>query len=82
MLISFLKKILNFIVVCCHYSTRYVSADNYANKQTKTFKQDFYLKDHNKNDVVNEFINNMFVEQNNHTIKWEDITFCGNFTLK
>ena len=82
--ISFLKEnFLNFIVVCCHYSTRYVSADNYANKQTKTFKNKiFYLKDHNKNDVVNEFINNMFVEDNNSTIKWEDIYFLWKFYIK
>ena len=36
--LSFLKdNLFNFLVVCCYYSTRYINADKYVNKQNQNF---------------------------------------------
>ena len=82
--LSFLKEnFLNFIIVCCHYSTRYIHADNYANKQAINFKEKlFYLKNHTKENIINEFINNIFEKCSNNNIKWEDIYFLWKFYIK
>ena len=41
---SFIKEnFLNFIVLCCHYSTRYINAENYALQRNELFKNEIYL---------------------------------------
>ena len=45
MVLIYKRKFLNFIVLCCHYSTRYVNAENYALARQDSFKNEvFFLK--------------------------------------
>lgn len=56
--LPFLKEnLFNLLVVSTHYSTRYVNADNYVNKQNTNFKNKiFYLKNNTKTSIIHDFM--------------------------
>ena len=82
---SFLKdNLFNLIVVCCHYSARYINSENYANKQNSTFKSNvFYWKDNSKEDIIKKFIH-LMIEKGVTTdfIHFKDIYFLWKIYLK
>ena len=81
---SFLKdNLFNFLVVCCHYSARYKDADSYVNKRNINFKNKiFYLKNHTKEDLLTQFINEMINNNINHKINFNDMFFLWKIYLK
>ena len=81
---SFIKEnFLNFIVLCCHYSTRYINAENYALQRNDSFKNEiFYLKDNPKEDIINKFINNFTFQKEASKIHSSDMQFLWNMFLK
>ena len=81
---SFIKEnFLNFIVLCCHYSTRYVNAENYALQRSSCFKNEiFYLKQNDKNKIVDKFLNKFTFQQENNKIHTIDMQFLWSIFLK
>ena len=81
---SFIKEnFLNFIVLCCHYSTRYVNAENYALQRSSSFKNEiFYLKQNDKNKIVDKFLNTFTFQEENNKIHTIDMQFLWNIFLK
>ena len=83
---SFMKENLyNFIVVCCHYSARYINADNYISKQKKLLKNKIlYLKNNTKEKIVETFIHSMIESEHdtNNRILFKDIYFLWKMYLK
>lgn len=81
---SFIKEnFLNFIVLCCHYSTRYVNAENYALQRSASFKNEiFYLKQNDKNKIVDKFLNKFTFQDENNKIHTIDMQFLWNIFLK
>jgi len=81
---SFIKEnFLNFIVLCCHYSTRYINAENYSLQRKETFKSEiFYLKENPKEDIINDFINNFTFKKEGNKIHSSDMQFLWNMFLK
>ena len=81
---SFIKEnFLNFIVLCCHYSTRYINAENYALQRNDSFKNEiFYLKDNPKEDIINNFIHNFTFKKESGKIHSSDMQFLWNMFLK
>ena len=73
--------ILDIIVVSCHYSTRFLSSDNYIiNFCNYSGLQDytFYLKDRKEEDVIDDFIKSHLIishESNKLNITWENMYF-------
>ena len=56
--LSFLKdNLFNFLVVCCHYSTRYINADKYVDKRNNNFKNKIYYlkKTTKKQEFIDKF---------------------------
>ena len=80
---SFLKdNIFNFIVVCCHYSARYINAENYISKQNAPIKNAiFYIKNTTKQDIVQGFLDTMSTQANGN-IHFKDIYFLWKIYLK
>ena len=81
---SFIKEnFLNFIVLCSHYSSRYVNAENYALQRNESFKNEiFYLKKNTKEDIINYFIGKYTFKDENNKIHSSDIQFLWNLFLK
>ena len=81
---SFIKEnFLNFIVLCCHYSTRYVNAENYALARQDSFKNEvFYLKKNDKSSIINNFISKFTFTQENNKIHSSDMHFLWKLFLK
>ncbi len=81
---SFIKEnFLNFIVLCSHYSTRYINAENYALQRNESFKNEiYYLKNNNKEQIINSFIEKFTYKEENHKIHSTDIQFLWNMFLK
>ena len=81
---SFIKEnFLNFIVLCCHYSTRYVNAENYALQRSGSFKNEiFYLKQNDKNKIVDKFLNKFTSQEENNKIHTLDMMFLWSIFLK
>ena len=83
--LSFLKdNLFNFLVVCCHYSTRYVNADSYVNKRNDTFKnKNLYLKNNTKEEYnYHIHTRNDIQESENNSISLNDIYFLWKIYLK
>ncbi len=81
---SFIKEnFLNFIVLCCHYSTRYINAENYALQRNELFKNEiYYLKNNSKEEIINTFINKFTYTKENSKIHTSDMQFLWNMFLK
>ena len=82
--LSFLKdNIFNLIVVCCHYSARYINAENYLSKQNTTLKNEiFYIKNTTKEDIIQTFLDSMIQSETNAGIHIKDIYFLWKIYLK
>ena len=79
------ENLYNFIVVCCHYSARYINADNYINKQKNLLKNKIlYLKNNTKEKIVETFIHSMIESEHdtNNKILFKDIYFLWKMYLK
>uniref|UniRef100_A0A6C0AW98 Uncharacterized protein n=1 Tax=viral metagenome TaxID=1070528 RepID=A0A6C0AW98_9ZZZZ len=82
--ISFLKNnIIDLIVVSCHYSGRYLSADLYLDtiQQSTILERIIYLKNYNHDSIVNNFTKE-YIEQYsnsntsiNYSISWKNMQF-------
>ena len=81
---SFIKEnFLNFIVLCCHYSTRYINAENYALARQDSFKNEvFYLKQNDKSSIIDKFTNEFTYVKENSKIHTSDMHFLWNLFLK
>ena len=81
---SFIKEnFLNFIVLCCHYSTRYINAENYALARQDSFKNEvFYLKQNDKSTIIDKFTNEFTYVKENSKIHTSDMHFLWNLFLK
>jgi hypothetical protein len=81
---AFLKNnIFNLLVICCHYSTRYISADNYVTKQNTIFKNKiFHLKNNSKSKLIDNFILNELIDKENSKISFNDMFFLWKIYLK
>ncbi len=82
--LSFLKdNLFNFLVVCCHYSTRYINADSYVNKRNITFKNKIlYLKNNTKENIIGIFLEEMILQSTDNSISLNDIYFLWKIYLK
>tara|TARA_Y100000768_G_C23978625_1_gene684437 strand:+ start:1344 stop:2861 length:1518 start_codon:yes stop_codon:yes gene_type:complete len=82
--LSFLKdNLYNFLVVCCYYSTRYMSADKYVIKRNESFKNKiFYLKNNTKQEFITKFKDTMLVEESGGQIHIKDMFFLWKMYLK
>jgi len=82
--LSFLKdNLFNFLVVCCHYSTRYINADKYVDKRINSFKNKiFYLKNNGKAEFIDKFINRMIVKEEAGQIRVKDMFYLWKIYLK
>ena len=81
---SFIKEnFLNFIVLCSHYSTRYINAENYASHRQLNFKNDiFYLKYNTKNQIIDTFLSKFIFSETNSKIHSTDMQFLWSLFLK
>ena len=81
---SFIKEnFLNFIVLCSHYSTRYVNAENYCLQRNNSFKKEIYfLKNNTKEQVVNNFIQKYTDDCSGNKVHSTDMQFLWNMFLK
>ena len=81
---SFIKEnFLNFIVLCSHYSTRYINAENYALQRNESFKNEvFYLKKNTKEDIINNFIGKFTYVDKDSKIHSSDMQFLWKLFLK
>ena len=81
---SFIKEnFLNFIVLCSHYSTRYVNAENYCLHRNNSFKKEIYfLKNNTKEEVVNNFIQKYTDNCLGNKVHSTDMQFLWNMFLK
>ena len=81
---SFIKEnFLNFIVLCSHYSTRYINAENYALQRNELFKKEiFYLKHNSKEEIINTFIEKFTYQDLSSKIHSSDMQFLWNMFLK
>ena len=81
---SFMKEnFLNFIVLCSHYSTRYVNAENYCLQRNNSFKKEIYfLKNNTKEQVVNNFIQKYTDDCSGNKVHSTDMQFLWNMFLK
>ena len=71
-MILFIKEeyLLNFIVLCSHYSTRYVNAENYCLQRNDSFKKEIYFsKNNTKDEIVSNFISK-YTEEDALTVKF------------
>ena len=83
--LPFLKEnLFNLLVVSCHYSTRYVNADNYANQRNLIFKNKiFYLKNNTKTNIIHDFMCEMAnTGTENDKISFNNIHFLWKIYLK
>ena len=82
--LSFLKdNLYNLLVVCCHYSTIHINADNYISKGPEVFKNKIcYLKNNTKEDLINEFKQKMIIQESNANIHIKDMFFLWKMYLK
>ena len=82
--LSFLKdNLFNFLVVCCHYSTRYVNADKYVDKRNITFKNKiYYLKNNTKEEFIDKFLHKMTVKEEAGQIHIKDMFYLWKMYLK
>ena len=62
---GFLKNnMFNLLVVCAHYSNRYVNSDTYVSKQSIDFQNKInYLKNKTKDNIIDEFIDKMITKK-------------------
>ena len=75
---SFIKSnILDIIAVSCYYSKRYNSADNFLeNCYSKSFTESvLFLKNNTQEDIINKFIQNMTVIDENSSITFKNIYY-------
>lgn len=81
---SFIKEnFLNFIVLCSHYSTRYVNAENYCLQRNNSFKNEIYfLKNNTKEQIVNNFIQKYTDDYSGNKVHSTDMQFLWNMFLK
>ena len=81
---SFIKdNFLNFIVLCSHYSTRYVNAENYCLQRNQAFKNEIYfLKNNTKEQIVNNFIQKYTDDCSGNKVHSKDMQFLWNMFLK
>jgi len=81
---SFIKEnFLNFIVLCCHYSTRYINSENYASQRQLSFKNEiFYLKNNDKNQIVDTFLSKFIFSETNSKVHSTDMQFLWSLFLK
>lgn len=81
---SFIKEnFLNFIVLCSHYSTRYINAENYASHRQLNFKNDiFYLKYNTKTQIIDTFLSKFIFSETNSKIHSTDMQFLWSLFLK
>ncbi len=82
--LSFLKdNLFNFLVVCCHYSTRYINADKYVDKRNSSFKNNiFYLKNNTKYEFIDKFIIQMTIKEEAGQIRLKDMFYLWKIYLK
>ena len=80
---SIKENFLNFIVLCSHYSTRYINAENYALQRNELFKKEiFYLKHNSKEEIINTFIEKFTYQDLSSKIHSSDMQFLWNMFLK
>ena len=81
---SFLKdNLFNLIVLCCHYSTRYVNAEKYVLQRNQIFKNKiFYLKNNSKQELVNIFVSEMCNSSENSSVSMSDMFYLWKLYLK
>ena len=81
---SFIKEnFLNFIVLCSHYSTRYVNAENYCLQRNDSFKKEIYfLKNNTKEEIVSNFLSKYTSINTNNKVHSTDMLFLWNMFLK
>tara|TARA_B100000963_G_scaffold359788_1_gene388189 strand:+ start:1892 stop:3397 length:1506 start_codon:yes stop_codon:yes gene_type:complete len=81
---SFIKEnFLNFIVLCSHYSSRYINAENYSLQRNDSFKNEvFYLKKNTKEQIIDNFINKFTHSDEKNKIHTTDMQFLWNMFLK
>ena len=74
---GFLKNnMFNLLVVCAHYSNRYVNSDTYVSKQSIDFQNKInYLKNKTKDNIIDEFIDKMITKKENETITCKNMYF-------
>ena len=81
---SFIKdNFLNFIVLCCHYSTRYINSENYALQRNDSFKNEiYYLKNNTKEEIIKNFITKFTYVEEGSKIHSSDMQFLWTMFLK
>ena len=83
MVLIYKENFLNFIVLCSHYSSRYINAENYALQRNDSFKNEiFHLKNNTKEDIINYFIGKYTFKDENNKIHSSDMQFLWNLFLK
>jgi hypothetical protein len=83
--LPFIKQnLFNILVVCTHYSTRYVNADNYAIQINNQFKNKiFYLKNNTKEKCITDFFGVMIKQSGTYSkISMNDMFFLWKIYLK
>lgn len=83
--LPFIKEnLFNILVVCSHYSTRYINADNYAIQRNNQFKNKiFYLKNNTKQKCIRDFFDVMINQGDaNAKISMNDMFFLWKIYLK
>tara|TARA_Y100000287_G_scaffold144572_1_gene119339 strand:- start:2707 stop:4236 length:1530 start_codon:yes stop_codon:yes gene_type:complete len=83
--LPFIKEnLFNILVVCTHYSTRYINADNYAIQRNNQFKNKiFYLKNNTKGKCIMDFFDVMINKgSDDDKISMNDLFFLWKIYLK
>ena len=75
---------IDIICVSLHYSSRFCNADTFMSSHSDNFdNQIHYLKNNSKNDIINAFAQEYFIEitDDTNTTEWKDIFFLWNHFL-
>ena len=80
---QFYKNILDFICVACHYSNRYVNADQFLlNCDNEKLKEHaLFLKNNNIDKITDDFIGVSLEKCNGTTIKWKNMLYLWKLYL-
>lgn len=80
---SFYKYMMDFFCVACHYSNRYVNADNFLKNcgNKSLIEHTLYLKDNTLENITDKFINSSLEECNGSYVKWKNILYLWKIYL-
>ena len=80
---TFYKYMMDFMCVACHYSNRYINADNFLKNcgNKSLVEHSLYLKNNNLENIADEFIKSSLEECNGATVKWKNILYLWKIYL-